>query len=150
MASSPQQRIEDDIKAALKAGDKERLQTLRLLLTEIKNERIRLRGEVDETAFTAIVRRSIKQREESVEQYRRGGRPDLADKETAEAAILASYLPAQLGENEVRARIEELVAARGLAGPSAIGAVMKEARTLFGGAADNATVSRIAREVLGR
>jgi uncharacterized protein YqeY len=149
MTTAPQQRIESDLKSAMKAGDKEKLSTLRLLLTEIKNERIRLRGEIDEAAFTALIRRAIKQREESAAQYRQGNRADLAAKEESEAALLAAYLPAQLGEAEVRAAIEELVKARGFRGPGALGAVMKESRALFGGAADNATVSRIAREVLG-
>jgi uncharacterized protein YqeY len=149
MTMPPQARVEGDLKAALKAGDKERLSVLRLLLTEVKNERIRLRGEVDDAAFTALVRRAIKQREESSAQYRKGNRPDLAAREESEAALLAAYLPAQLGEEQIRAALRELVAARGLSGPGALGAVMKESRQLFGGAADNATVSRIAREVLG-
>ena len=149
MASSPQQRIEADIKTALKAGDKERLGTLRLLLTELKNERIKRHAEVDEPGFAAITRRAIKQREEAVEQYRLGNRPELAAKEEAEAAILASYLPPALGEEEIRARIAEFVTAKGLSGAASLGVVMKESRALFGGAADNATVSRIAREVLG-
>jgi uncharacterized protein len=149
MASSPQQRVETDLKAALKAGEKERLQTLRLLLTDLKNERIRQQAEVDETGFATLVRRAIKQREESADQYRRGNRPELAAKEESEARILNTYLPAALGEAEIRDRIRELVSARGLSGPSGLGAVMKESRALFAGAVDNATVSRIAREVLG-
>jgi uncharacterized protein YqeY len=148
MTTPPQARVESDLKAAMKAGEKERLSVLRLLLTEVKNERIRLRGEVDEAAFNALLRRAIKQREESSAQYRKGNRPDLAGKEESEAALLAAYLPAQIGEEQIRAAIEELVAARGLSGAGALGAVMKESRQLFGGAADNATVSRIAREVL--
>ena len=149
MTTAPQQRVESDLKAALKAGEKAKLSTLRLLLTEIKNERIRLRAEVDEAAFTALIRRAMKQREESAAQYRQGNRADLAAKEESEAATLAAYLPAQLGEEQIRAALQELVTARGLSGAAALGAVMKESRNLFGGAADNATVSRIAREVLG-
>jgi uncharacterized protein YqeY len=148
MTTPPQARVESDLKAAMKAGEKERLSVLRLLLTEVKNERIRLRGEVDEAAFNALLRRAIKQREESSAQYRKGNRPDLAGKEESEAALLAAYLPTQIGEEQIRAAIEELVAARGLSGAGAMGAVMKESRQLFGGGADNATVSRIAREVL--
>ncbi len=148
-ALSPQQRIENDLKAALKAGEKNRLSVLRLLLTEINNERIRLRAELDPAAFTAVVRRAIKQREEAAAQYQQGNRPELARKEEGEAAILAAYLPSQLGDDEIRAALRQLVAARGLSGPAALGAVMKESRQLFGGAADNSTVSRIAREVLG-
>jgi uncharacterized protein YqeY len=149
MASSPQQRVEADLKAAMKEGDRLRLSTLRMLLTEVKNERIRLRGEVDEPTFATVTRKAIKQREEAAEQYRKGGREELAVKEEAEAKILAGYLPAKLDEAQIRAQISELVQTRGWSGAAALGNVMKESRALFGGAADNATVSRIAREVLG-
>jgi uncharacterized protein YqeY len=148
MADSPQQRVENDLKAALKAGDRLRLQTLRLLLTELKNQRIERRAEVDETGFAALTRRAIKQREEAATQYRQGQREELAVKEEAEAVILASYLPAALSEEEIRGRLRALIESRGLSGPAALGAVMKESRALFGGSADNGTVSRIARELL--
>ncbi|HEX9668107.1 MAG TPA: GatB/YqeY domain-containing protein [Thermoanaerobaculia bacterium] len=150
MAITPQQRIESDLKEALKAGQKERLSTLRLLLTEIKNERIRRGAEVDEPGFVALVRKAVKQREEASTQYRQGGRPELAEKEEREAVILTAYLPAQADEAQIRAAIEELVAARGLAGPAAIGPVMKEMLARFGSAADGATINRLAREILTR
>jgi len=150
MAISPQQRIESDLKEALKAGQKERLSTLRLLLTEIKNERIRRGAEVDEPGFVALVRKAVKQREEASTQYRQGARPELAEKEEREAVILSAYLPAQADEAQIRAAIEELVAARGLAGPAAIGPVMKEMLARFGSAADGATINRLAREILTR
>jgi hypothetical protein len=150
MATTPQQRIEGELKEAMKAGEKERVSTLRLLLTEIKNERIRRGGEVDEAGFVALVRKAIKQREEAAAQYRPGGRPELADKEEREARLLAVYLPAQVDEAQLRAAVEELVAARGLAGPAGIGPVMKEMLARFGASADGATINRIAREVLAR
>jgi uncharacterized protein YqeY len=146
--TSPQQRIEAEVKAALKAGEKEKLSTLRMLLTEIKNERIRRGSEVDEAGFVSLVRKAIKQREESVSQYRAGHREELAAKEEAEIKVLAAYLPAQADEGQIRAAIEELVTARGLAGPAAIGPVMKEMLARFGSTADGATINRIAREVL--
>lgn len=145
----PQQRIESELKAALKAGDKLRLQTLRLLLTEIKNERIRRGGEVDESGFVALVRKAIKQREEAAAQYRAGQRGELAAKEESEAAILAGFLPAAADEGEVRAAIAAMIAERGLAGPQAIGPIMKEMLARFGASADGATLNRIARELLG-
>lgn len=144
----PQQRIEADVKAALKAGEKEKLSTLRMLLTEIKNERIRRGSEVDEAGFVSLVRKSIKQREDAASQYRAGRREELAAKEEAEIKVLEAYLPAQADEGQIRAAIEELVAARGLAGPAAIGPVMKEMLARFGSSADGATINRIAREVL--
>ena len=145
----PQQRIEAELKAALKAGDKLRLQTLRLLLAEIKNDRIRRGGEVDEAGFVALVRKAIKQREEAAAQYRAGQREELAAKEQSEAAILAGFLPAAADETAVRAAIAALIAERGLAGPQAIGPIMKEMLARFGGSADGATLNRFARELLG-
>jgi uncharacterized protein YqeY len=148
-AAAPQQRIESELRAAMKSGDKLRLQTLRLLLTEIKNERIRRGGEVDEAGFAALVRKAIKQREEAAGQYRAGNRPDSAAKEDSEAAILETFLPAAADEGEIRAAIAALIAERGLSGPQAMGPIMKEMLARFGGTADGATLNRIARELLG-
>ncbi len=146
----PQQRIEAEVKAAMKAGEKEKLSTLRLLLTEIKNERIRRGSEVDEAGFVSLVRKSIKQREDSVSQYRAGNREELAAKEEAEIKVLAAYLPAQVDEGQIRAAVEELVASRSLAGPAAIGPIMKEMLARFGSSADGGAINRIAREVLAK
>jgi uncharacterized protein len=148
--TAPQQRIETDVKTAMKASDKERLSTLRMLLTEVKNERIRRGSEVDEAGFVAILRRAVKQRDEAATQYRAGGREELAAKEEREKAILSEYLPPQAGEEEIRAAVERLVAERGLSGPAALGAVMKEMTARFGPAADGATINRIARETLAK
>lgn len=146
--TTPQAQVESDLKAALKSGEKERLSTLRLLLTEIKNERIRRGEELDEDAFIAVVRRALKQRQESAESYRSGGRPELADKEEREAVVLEAYLPKQASEDEIRAAIEEIAAAEDLAGPAGMGPLMKAALARLGTSADGKTVSRIAREVL--
>jgi uncharacterized protein len=147
----PQQRIEADVKAAMKSGEKEKLSTLRMLLTEIKNERIRRKGEeVDEAGFISLVRKAIKQREDSISQYRQGGREELAAKEEAEMKMLETYLPAQVDEGQIRAAIEALVAERGLSGPAAIGPIMKEMLARFGSSADGATINRLAREALAK
>ena len=150
MTTTPQQRIEADLKTAMKAGEKERLSTLRLLLTEIKNEKIRRMGEVDEPGFVSLVRKAIKQREEAAAQYKAGGREELAAKEESEGKMLAEYLPAQVDEGQIRAAIQEVVAARGLSGPAAIGPIMKEMLARFGSAADGSLINRIAREVLAK
>jgi uncharacterized protein YqeY len=150
MDTTPQQRIEAEVKAAMKSGEKEKLSTLRMLLTEIKNERIRKGSDVDEDGFVALVRKTIKQREESVAQYRKGGREDLAAKEESEKAMLAAYLPAQVDEGQIRAAIEAVVAERGLSGPASIGPIMKEMLARFGSSADGSTINRIAREVLAK
>jgi uncharacterized protein YqeY len=146
--TTPQQRIESDLKTAMKAGDKERLSTLRMLLADVKNERIRRGGEVDEPGLVALVRKGIKQRQESAEQFRRGGREEQAAKEEREAEHLGEYLPQQAGEEEVRAAVEELVEAEGLSGPAAMGRVMRATMERFGSRADGAVVNRLAREVL--
>lgn len=146
--ANPQQRVESDLKAALKSGDKERLSTLRLLLTEVKNERIRRGSEVDDEAFAAVVRRAVKKCQEAAESFRAGGRAEQAAKEEREVTVLESYLPQQASEAEVRAAIEEIAAAEGLAGPQAMGPLMKAALARLGSSADGKTVSRIAREVL--
>ncbi|HVR99199.1 MAG TPA: GatB/YqeY domain-containing protein [Thermoanaerobaculia bacterium] len=150
MDTTPQQRIEAEVKAAMKAGEKEKLSTLRMLLTEIKNERIKRGSDVDEAGFTALVRKAIKQREEAAAQYHNGGRGELAAKEESEKAMLATYLPAQVDEGQIRTAVEALVAERGLSGPAAIGQVMKEILARFGTSADGSTVNRIAREVLAK
>jgi uncharacterized protein YqeY len=150
MTTTPQQRIEADVKAALKAGEKEKLSTLRMLLGEIKNEKIRRMGEVDEAGFVSLVRKAIKQREEAAAQYKTGNRPELAAKEESEGRMLAEYLPTQVDEAQIRAAIREIVDARGLSGPAAIGPIMKEMLARFGSAADGSTINRLAREVLAK
>lgn len=146
--STPQETIQNDLKTAMKAGEKERVGTLRMLLTEIKNERIRAGEEVDQDRFVALVRKAVKQRQEAAEQFRAGGRTEMADKEEREAAHLEAYLPAQASEAAIRAAIEDLVAAEGLEGPAAIGRVMKAMIERFGAGADGRTINQIARQVL--
>lgn len=146
--STPQERVQDAVKAALKARDKERLGTMRMLLTEIKNEKIRRGSEVDEAAFVQLVRKAVKQRGESAEQYEQGGRPEQAAQERREAEILSVYLPQQADDEEVRQAIEAFVAAEGLSGPQSIGPVMKAMLARFGARADGGTINRIARQVL--
>lgn len=147
--TTPAERIQDEIKEALKGGNKDRLATLRLLLNSIKNEAIRSGSEVDEDGFLKLVRKAIKQRRDSAEQYRAGGRAELAEKEEREGEILAAYLPEEAGKDEIRAAIEALVAEQELAGPAAIGVVMKAMMARFSGRADGGVINRLAREILG-
>jgi uncharacterized protein YqeY len=146
--STPQNRIEQQVQEALKAGDKERLATLRMLLNAIKNERIRTGEEVDEDGFLKLVRKGIKQRRESAEQYRRGDREELAVREEREAEILAAYLPPAADDEELAAAIRDYIAETGLSGPQAIGTVMKEMMARFSGRADGGTINRLARQIL--
>ncbi len=146
--ANPQQRIEAQLKEALKAGDKLRLSTLRLLLTEIKNERIRRGEEVDEAGFLSLVQKGIKQRKDASEQYRRGERPDLADKEEAEAKVLGEFLPEAVSEEELERAVKEVIAAENLSGPAGLGPIMKQLMPRFAGRTDGATLQKIARRLL--
>lgn len=146
--STPLDTVQQDLKAAMKAGEKEKVATLRILLTELKNERIRAGEEVDDERFSALVRKGIKQRQDSAEQYRQGGRTDAAEKEEREAAMLETYLPAQASEDDIRQAVSDYVAQEGLSGPAAMGQVMKAMMAKFGASADGRTLSTIVREVL--
>jgi uncharacterized protein YqeY len=147
---TPRERIEAEIKEALKSGEKERLSTLRLLLNAITNERIRSGQEVDETSFLSLVQKAIKQRRESAQQYRRGKREELAAKEEREADILSAYLPPPASEEELAAAIREFTEQEGLSGPAALGQVMKEMMARFGGRAEGGTINKLAREILSQ
>lgn len=147
--STPRDTVQEQIKQALKAGDKERLATLRLLLSAIKNEAIRTGKEVDEAGFLKLVHKAIKQRKDSTEQYRKGGREELAAQEEREAEILAEYLPPQVDEDTLRSAIADLVEEQGLSGPAAIGAIMKTMMAKYAGQAEGGTINKVAREVLG-
>jgi uncharacterized protein YqeY len=148
-APSPQERIQNDLKESMKARDAERTSTLRMLLAELKNERIKLGHEVGEEEFARVLQRGVKQRQDSVDQYRKAGREDLAAKEEREAQVLSAYLPEQVSEEEVRRAIEEVVREQGLSGAAGLGAVMKAVLPRYQGRIDGKTVQRLAREVLG-
>lgn len=146
--SDPLQTVQDDLKSALKAGEKERVGTLRLLLSSMKNEQIAKGAAIDEPGFLKLVRKAIKQRKDSAEQYTKGEREELAAKEMREAEILAVYLPPEVDEEQIRSALREFIATEGLSGPSAIGPIMKEMLSRFAGQADGGTVNRLAREIL--
>lgn len=147
--STPQERIQSEIKDALKAKATSRLTTLRMLLSDIKNEKIKLGHEVGEDDLVRLVKKGIKQRQDAADQFRAGGREEQADQELAEGEILSEFLPAQASEDEIRAAVEELVAAEGLEGPKAIGVIMKAMMAKFGAAADGRTINQVARQILG-
>jgi len=102
-------RIESDLKSALKAGEKRRVGTLRLLLSSLQNERIGAGRELTDGEIEAVIRRAVKQRRESIDQYTKGGREDLARAEAEELALLEAYLPAGLSDSEVEAEIRSAV-----------------------------------------
>lgn len=147
--STSMESLQSDLHQALKDRDSTRAATLRLLLTDVKNETIAAGGELADEDFVKLVQRGIKRRSEAAEQYRAGNRDELAEKEESEAAILEDYLPPQVDKATLRSAIEEFVADNDLSGPQAIGQVMKEMMSRFAGQADGSTVSAIARDVIG-
>ena len=143
-----QSRIETDLKTAMKSGDKRRVATLRLLLSVLKNEKIQAQRELSSDEVEAVLRRSVKQRKDSIEQYGRGGRQDLVDAETEELAILEGYLPKGLSATEVEAALKDIVREKGLSSPKDVGLAMKELMARHKGRVDGKQAQEIARRLL--
>jgi uncharacterized protein YqeY len=146
--ATPRERLESEIKSALKGGDRERVATLRLLLAAVDNERIRSGEPVDEPTFLGLVQKGIKQRRESSEQYRKGDSEELAAKEDREAEILEGYLPPPVSQEELADAIRQFTQEAGLSGPGAMGPIMRAMLERFAGRADGGTISQVARKVL--
>ena len=147
MSMSLKDRITEDMKAAMRARETERLATIRLLLAAIKQKEVDERV-VDDGAAVAVVERLIKQRKDAIEQFAKAGRTDLVDKETAEMAVLQAYLPAQFSEAEVLAAVDAAIAetaAAGASGPAAMGKVMALLKPRLAGQADMSKVSGLVK-----
>jgi uncharacterized protein len=142
-------RLSAQIKDAIKAGDRIRLQTLRLLATAVRNREVELRRDLTEEDLVEVASREVKRRKEAAEAYERGGRTDRAEQERAEQAVLEEFLPEQASEDEVRAAIEEAVTATGASGPGDLGKVMGQVMGKLKGRVDGGQVNRLARERLG-
>lgn len=142
------ERLSTEIKQALKAGDRTRLATVRLLATAVKNREVELGHDLSEEEFVEVVGREVKRRKEAAEAYERGGRSELVEKERAERSVLEAYLPEQLSEDEVRAAIEEAITATGASGPGEVGKVMGYIMGRHKGRVDGSEVNRLARRRL--
>ena len=141
-AASPlKQTITDDMKSAMKAGEKERLGTIRLILSAIKQQEVDSRKDLEDSDIIAILDKMSKQRRESIDQYEKAGRDDLAGKEKAELEILQTYLPSQLGDDEIAAMIDEAIQATGAEAMKDMGKVMGILKPKMQGRADMAAVS---------
>jgi uncharacterized protein YqeY len=136
-------RVKQDLTSAMKAGEKDRVGTLRLMLSEL--QKAAKEGGDDEVA---VLRRERKRRQESAGAFRDGGRPELADAEEAEATIIEDYLPAELSDDELRGIVAEAVAETGASSPKDMGQVMKAAMPRVAGRADGRRVSALAQEAL--
>lgn len=142
------ERITEDMKAAMRAKEADRLGTIRLLTAAIKQREVDERIELDDTAVVAVVDKLIKQRKDSIEAFEKAGRQDLADKEKAELAVLSAYLPARLSADEVAAEVKAIVAELGAKGPGDMGKVMGAAKQRLAGKADMGQVSAAVKAAL--
>jgi uncharacterized protein YqeY len=141
-------RLEEDLKAAMKGGDKRRVSTLRLLLAGLKNEKIQAQRVLTDEEVEAVLRRAVKQRKDSIEQYAKGGRRDLVDAETEELAILDGYLPKGLSEADIESTLREVIKEKGLSAQKDIGLAMKELMARHRGRVDGKRAQQIARSLL--
>ena len=147
-------RIAEDTKTAMKAGEKDRVATLRMLQSRMQEAEVRGRGTegrdfvLDEDAEIQVLSSYAKQRRESIESYRDAGREDLAAKEEAELAIVREYLPKQLGADEIREIVKQAIEETGATSPRDMGAVMKVVMPKFKGVADGKAVNRLVKELL--
>jgi uncharacterized protein YqeY len=140
-------RITDDMKAAMRAKEAERLGTIRMLLAAMKQKEVDERVELDDAMVVAIVDKQIKQRKDAAEQYTAGGRADLADKEKSEIVVLEGYLPQRLSADEVAA-VAAIVAELGAKGPGDMGRVMAAVKQKLAGQADMGQVSAAVKAAL--
>jgi len=143
------QRVQEDMKTALKAGEKRRLGVVRLILAAIKQREIDERIELDDTQVLMVLDKMVKQRRDSVSQYSAAGREDLAEVERYEIEVCQGYLPKALTESEIADLIDAAVAATGATGMKDMGKVMAELRPQVQGRADMGAVSALIKQRLG-
>ena len=143
-------QVSEDMKSAMKAREADKLAAIRLLLAAMKQREVDERIVLDDAAVVAIIDKLVKQRKDSIEQFTAGGRQDLVDKEQAELQVLASYLPARLGADEIAAEVAALVAETGASGAGDMGKVMAAAKARFAGRAEMGLVSAAVKAALAR
>jgi hypothetical protein len=144
------EQINEDMKAAMKAGEKDRLATVRLLLAEVRKREVDERITLDEAQVVAVVERMLKQRRDAIGQFESAGRTDLADKEHAEVRVLSTYLPQQLDEAQLAAILEEAMLTTGAASAADMGKVMAWVKPKVAGKADMGKVSALIKARLSR
>jgi uncharacterized protein YqeY len=143
-------RITEDMKAAMRAKESDRLLTIRGLLAAVKQKEVDERIVVDDAALVAIVDKLIKQRKDSISQFTSAGRDDLVAKESAELAVLQTYLPERLSAEAVAEKVATIVAELGASGPADMGKVMAAAKAALGGIAEMSTVSAAVKTALSK
>ena len=148
MANTIRPLIEEAVKVSMRARDKEKTSTLRMAVSELKKEEIDTREEITDEVSIKILQRMIKQRKESMSQFNEAGRDELADKEASEIKILEEFLPDQLGEEEIKEIVANVINDSGASSPQDMGQVMGLLKSKFQGNADMGVVSKIVKEVL--
>lgn len=146
-------RFMSDLKEAMKAGDKDRLGTIRLIQAALKDKDIEARGAgkgpLGDDEILQLLQKMVKQRQDSVKLYHEGNRPELAAKEEAEIAVIAAYMPKQMDEAEAKAAIAAVIAETGASGMKDMGKVMGELKTRFAGQMDFGKASPLVKQLLG-
>lgn len=145
---SLKQRLTEDMKAAMKSGDKQSLGVIRLINAALKQKEVDERIELDDTAVIAVLDKMVKQRRDSVSQYQAAAREDLAQVERDEIVVIERYLPAKLGEAEILAVVDALIAEVGATGPADLGKLMGPLKAKLAGKADMGQVSALAKQRL--
>ena len=143
-----QDQIQADLKDAMRSGETLKRDTLRMLIAAIKNERIHRGEDLDDDAALAVVRKGVKSRRDSATQYRDANRPELAEKEEAEIALLEGYLPTMLTEEETAAAVDAAISETGASAKSDMGKVMKAVMAKFPGLVDGKLVNQLASKKL--
>jgi len=143
------EKLTEDMKSAMKAKEQLKLSTIRMINSAIKNKEIDLRHPLEDNEVEAVIATAIKQRRDSVEQYKAAGRMELVEQEEGEIAILLAYLPEQLTEEQIKKLVQDAVAESGAKDAKDMGKVMKVLMPKTKGKADGAVVNRIVKEVLG-
>jgi uncharacterized protein YqeY len=141
-------QITEDMKSAMKAGDKDRLKVVRLMMAAIKQIEVDSRAELDDAGVLSVLNKMVKQRRDSVEQFEKGGREDLAALERAEIEVLQAYLPEQLSADQLTALVDEVIAETGAGSIRDMGKVMGRIKTKAAGRADMGAVSAAVKERL--
>lgn len=142
------EKITEDMKAAMRAKETERLGTIRLLLAAVKQREVDERIVVDDVGIIAIIEKLIKQRKDSIDQFQKAGRDDLVNQESTELKILQAYMPAQLSQAEVQAAIQKVIADLGASGPQDMGKVIGALKAQLAGKADMGMVSGLVKAAL--
>jgi uncharacterized protein len=145
---SLKEKLRQDMQKAAKERNSLALSALRMALAAVRNKEIEARGEIHDEGVAKVLGAMVKQRREAIDLYRKGERPELADKEEQEIAVLQAYLPEELAEEDLRALARESIAATGAQGPADMGRVMKDLIPKVAGRADGKAVSALVRQML--